>query len=168
MEAFSNVHGRISAGGSCSLVSRPQRLWSHVTLPNQHSLPHAKGAPGDRSQAVGSDVLQLTAPAAESIWPSRLLKGIDLVPASEESDPTLAKAAESRPPENCGHHRRGAEPLGLGTRLGIMKLTLCHDSKDGNARGLAPHRRKPSMDPRMAWVRSWPRTDGLWGCSKVR
>ena len=53
-------------------------------------------------------MLPLTAPAAESIWPPRLLKGIDLVPASEESDPTLAKAAESRLSENCDHHRGGA------------------------------------------------------------
>ena len=68
-------------------------------------VPRAKGTPGGGSQAVGSDVLPLTAPAAESIWPPRLLKGIDLVPASEESGPTLAKVAESRLSED---HRGGA------------------------------------------------------------
>ena len=53
-------------------------------------------------------MLPPTAPAAESIWPQCLLEGVDLVPASKRSDPTLAEAAKGRLPENRGHHRRDA------------------------------------------------------------
>ena len=104
---------------SAAICALCHPVWTRAALPHpaaldgapvvgREAVPRTKGASGVRSQAVGSDVLPLTAPAAESTWPPRLLKGIDLVPASEESDPTLAKAAESRLSENCDHHRGGA------------------------------------------------------------
>ena len=68
----------------------------------------AEGAPGGCFQAMGSDMLQPTAPAAEGIWPPRLLEGVDLVTASEQSDPGLAEVAKGHLPENRDHHRRGA------------------------------------------------------------
>ena len=86
-------------------LGRP--VWARVTLPHSASLdgtpavgrevsPRAEGAPGACCQTAGSNVLPLTAPAAESVWLPRLLKGVNLVPGSEKSDFTLAEAAESR------------------------------------------------------------------------
>ena len=98
-------------------LCRPVR--AQVALPHPATLNWAsvvcrevvlrtEGTPGACGQAVGSDVLPPTAPAAESIWPQCLLEGVDLAPASEQLDPTLAEAAFGRLPENHGHHRRGA------------------------------------------------------------
>ena len=71
----------------------------------------AKGAPGGCSLAVGGDVSPVAAPAAKSTWPPRHLEGVDLVAASEKSESSLAKAADGRLSEHCGHHRRGGAVL---------------------------------------------------------
>ena len=54
------------------------------------------------------DLPPLAASAAESVWSLGLLKGVDLVSASEKSDPTLAEAAKDRLAEHRGYHRRRA------------------------------------------------------------
>ena len=62
------------------------------------------GTPGGHGLAIGGDVPPLAALAAKGTWPSRLLKGIDLAPLSEESGATLAQASTGRLAENSHHH----------------------------------------------------------------
>ena len=50
------------------------------------------------------DMSPLAALAAEGVWPTSLLEGVDLIPASEQSDSALAKTVEGRLAGNRGHH----------------------------------------------------------------
>ena len=80
-----------------------------------------KGEPGGGcGQAVRGDMSPPTASSTKSVWPQGLLEGADLVPASEQSDSTLAEAAVGRLAENRGHNRRRAVPARLeaGPNLG--------------------------------------------------
>ena len=63
-------------------------------------------------------MLPPTASPAEGIWPPRLLEGVDLVTASEQSDPSLAEVAKGHLPENRGHHRRRARAVLIRLELG--------------------------------------------------
>ena len=105
--------------GSPAIRALGHPAWARVALTHLTSLDgasvvgrevvlRAEGAPGGCCQAMGSDILPPTASAAEAIWPPRLLEGVDLVTASEQSGPSLAEAAKGHLPENSGHHRRGA------------------------------------------------------------
>ena len=96
---------------------------AHLAVPCAHGWPFptrhpstgqkwlvlcAEGAPGGCGPAVRGDVSPLAALTAEGVWPTSLLEGVDLIPASEQSDSALAKTTKGRLAENRGHHRRGA------------------------------------------------------------
>ena len=59
----------------------------------------AEGAPGSCGQAVGRNLLPSTTPPTESFWSPCLLEGVDLVSASEKSDPAPAEASKGCLPE---------------------------------------------------------------------
>ena len=61
----------------------------------------------------------LAAPAAESVWSTSLLEGVNLVSASKQSDTAPAKAAEHRLSQYGGHNRRGAVSIHLETGSGL-------------------------------------------------
>ena len=86
--------------GTPAIRTPGRPVWARVVLTHlalldgasvvgREVVPRAKGAPGACGQAVESGVLPPAASAAESVWAPRLLEGVDLVPASEQSNPPL-------------------------------------------------------------------------------
>ena len=83
---------RLMGSPAVRALGRP--MWARVALTHLASLDgasvvgrevvlHAEGAPGRCGQAVGSNGLPPATPSTESVWPPRLLEGVDLVSASE-------------------------------------------------------------------------------------
>ena len=101
--------------GPSAIGTLGRRMWTAV--PSSHPTPldrapvvgrlvalRTNGAPGGRGLEVGGDVPPLTALVAKSIWPSRLLKGVNLALLSEGPDTILAQASKGRLAEKSCHH----------------------------------------------------------------